>query len=130
MSPGRLPAAPERLPCARIELHPSLQLQRSPFAIVSLWAAHQGAGASEPVALERPESALVLRDGDAVWVLGMAPADAAFVGALAAGAALGAAASIAEAAADGTAPFELSAVLALLIGRHAIVGWHDAGEAR
>lgn len=61
----------ERLPLLRWQLHPSLQLLRSPHAVVSLWAAHQpGSGiAIEDVDMALPESALVFRSGLDVMVL-------------------------------------------------------------
>jgi hypothetical protein len=61
----------ERLPLLRWQMHPSLQLQASPYAVVSLWAAHlPGSGiAVEDVDLAQPEAALVFRSGLDVMVL-------------------------------------------------------------
>jgi len=61
----------ERLPLLRWQLHPSLQLLRSPHAVVSLWAAHQpGSGiALDGVQVSQPEAALVFRSGMDVMVL-------------------------------------------------------------
>ena len=47
----------------------SLSLVQSQFAIVSLWAAHQGQGDLTQVDPFEPQDALVLRDGLEVLVL-------------------------------------------------------------
>ncbi|PKO76406.1 MAG: DUF2063 domain-containing protein [Betaproteobacteria bacterium HGW-Betaproteobacteria-15] len=61
----------ERLPLLRWQPHPSLQLLRSPHAVVSLWAAHQPGSviALESVQVAQPEAALVFRSGLDVMVL-------------------------------------------------------------
>lgn len=61
----------ERLPLVRWQLHPSLQLLRSPQAVVSLWAAHQPCSgiALDSVQVAKAESALVFRSGLDVMVL-------------------------------------------------------------
>lgn len=84
----------ERLTRLRLHLHPSLALLRSPFAVVSLWAAHQGALDIAQVDPGRPENALVLRNGLEVGVSGLSAAEAVFVGQLQEGATLGRAASM------------------------------------
>ena len=48
-------ADPERLPAARLQLHPSVTVLASPWAVVSLWAAHQGQGRLGDVDPARPE---------------------------------------------------------------------------
>lgn len=112
-------AAPARLPTARLELQPSLHVVESAFAIVSLWAAHQGAAPAQevlPTVLPtQSEAALVLRIDDEVAVLRIAPAAAAFVRRLRQGLPLG------VAAADAT--LDLGAALALLIRHGALCAW-------
>ncbi len=116
-------AEPQRLPRARLQLHPSLSVIDSRWAIVSLWAAHQGCVALADVDPAQPEAALVLRFDDDAVVLRIDAAVAAFIDRLQRGQPLGRAA----AADDG---LDLSASLALLI-RHGAVcncAWRDDGE--
>jgi len=114
-------ADPSRLPQARLALQPSLCLVVSPYAIVSIWAAHQGQGRLEDVDPGRGECALVLRVGDEVVVQAIAPAAATFCGRLLRGLSLGEAAAI-------DAAHDLRASLALLIGQGAIVAWQDGAR--
>lgn len=71
-----------------LRLHPSVQALRSDFAVASLWSAHQAATADERrraiagLAVDTPEAAIVLRDGDAVLVCPCDASAAAFVDAL------------------------------------------------
>jgi hypothetical protein len=118
-------ADPQRLPATRLALHPAWTLLVSEYAIVSLWAAHQGQGRIEDVDLRRAESALVLRDGDAVQVLPLSSAIAGFFATLAAGLPLGVAAEIAAAT---TPDFDLTQALALLIHHGGIAAWQPSGE--
>ena len=111
---------PAQLPRARLVLQPSLSVIRSPWAIVSLWAAHQGQGRLEDLAVEQPESALVLRQDDDVVVLSIPAGAAAFILALQRGQPLGVAAAIEQA-------FDLGASLALLIRHGALSAWQDPG---
>lgn len=89
---GALLGDPERLPGLRLVLQPALALLRSPFAVVSLWAAHQGALDIARVDPGRAENALVLRHGLEVEVIGLMPGEALFVARLQEGASLGQAA--------------------------------------
>jgi hypothetical protein len=89
----------------------------SPWAIVSLWAAHQGQGRLEDVDPGQPENALVLRCEDDAVVLAIPAGTAEFVGRLQRGLPLG------EATAT-RAPFDLGAGLATLIRHGAISAWH------
>ncbi len=114
-------AEPQRLPQARLQLHPSLGVIDSPWAIVSLWAAHRGRGALDDVDPARPEAALVLRFGDDVVVLGIDAGTARFVAGLQRGEPLGRVGTV-------DAGLDLSASLALLIRYGAICAWHDDGE--
>jgi hypothetical protein len=113
----------------RLGLHPSLVLLASPFAVVSLWAAHQGdAPADDALAAvdpNTPETALIVRDGLEVVVHGLSPGAAAFVAALQAGCDLG----TAGAAGAGIEPgFDLPALLALLIRHGAFTSTHPLQE--
>jgi len=115
-------AAPQRLPQALLQLHPSLSVIDSRWAIVSLWAAHQGHGALAEVDPARAEAALVLRVDDDAAVLGIDAQAAGFYHRLQQGQPLGWAAAVA------TGGFDLAASLALLIRHGAICAWHDYGE--
>ncbi len=108
---------PESLPQLRLALHPSLATIRSSFAIVSLWAAHQGLADITTINPAMPENAWVLRTGLAVHVLRMPAGDCRFVQSLQAGLPLGEAA--AQALADDAA-FDLTQCLAVLLREHAI----------
>lgn len=114
-------ADPASLPLARLRLHPSVSVIASPYAIVSLWAAHQGQGRLEDVDPDRPENALVLRFEDDAAVLALPTAAAAFCAGLLHGLPLAAAAGQAGASLD------LGACLALLIGHGALSEWHGPG---
>jgi hypothetical protein len=118
-------ANPDRLPGTRVALHPSAAVLVSAHAIVALWAAHQGDGRIEDVDLDRPECALVLRQGDDVLVLSVPRGAAAFVAALGAGTPLGEAAEVAACAEP---ELDLIATLAVLIHHGAIVAWHPPGD--
>lgn len=116
-------ADPARLPQARLWLHPSVGIVGSRFAIVSLWAAHQGPDGAPETCADEAEAALVLRIDDDVAVLSIPAAAAAFVRALRTGETLGDAAAV-------DPDLDLGAALALLIRHGAIVAWSSAGEAR
>ncbi|WP_200388667.1 HvfC/BufC N-terminal domain-containing protein [Thiocapsa imhoffii] len=118
-------ANPQRLSAARLALHPACIVLVSEHAIVSLWAAHQGQGRIEDVDLRRAESALVLRDGDAVLVLPLSLEIGHFLVALAAGAPLGEAAEIAAAAGPDV---DLTQAIVLLIHYGGIAAWHTPGD--
>lgn len=109
--------APEDLPRLQVTFHPSLAVARSDFAVVSLWAAHQGLGDIAGVDPYVPEDALVVRNGLEVEVIRLAPGSAVFVRALAAGDEL--AGAVSRAQADAPA-FDLPATLAILIRTGAI----------
>jgi hypothetical protein len=118
-------ADPQRLPATRVTLHPACRLLSSEHAVVSLWAAHQGEGRIEDVELCRPESALVLRDGDEVLVLRLSPATGRFLASLARGTPLGEAADDAAAT---EADFDLTPAIALLIHHGGIAAWQPLGD--
>ncbi len=115
----------DRLSDARLTLQPSLTVLSSDYAIVSLWATHQGVGRIDAVISSRPECALVLRVGDDVLVLSVTRGTAAFVASLGAGSSLGDAAGIAAAREPA---FDLAHALALLIRHGGIVAWTSPGD--
>jgi hypothetical protein len=118
-------AAPDRLPETRLVLHPSFTVLQSRHAICTLWAAHQGDAPIEGIDSSRPESALVLREGDDVLVLPISPSTARFLATLASGAPLGEAVAVALAR---EAHFDLTQTLALLIRHGGIAAWHPPGD--
>lgn len=112
---------PERLSALLIQLQPALGVLSSPYAVVSLWAAHQGLLAIETVDPGRPEHALVLRHALEVEVIGVPAAGVRFIRCLQAGLPLGDAAAQAQGA---DPAFDLSAMLALLIRSGSITQLH------
>lgn len=113
-TPARLGAAlaqPERLPGLVLPLQPGVQVLRSCWAVVSLWAAHQGQGRIEDVRIDQPEAALVLREDEDVVVLPVPLPTGRFAQALRQRRPL------AEAVVEGGPGLDLSASLALLL-RH------------
>ncbi len=118
---------PERLPALRLALHPSLATLDSPYAVVSLWAAHQGDETPARVAPSVAESAWVLRRERSVRVLPMAAGDVRFIAALRAGVTLGEAAATAAAGESGGEPgaaggFDLTRCLAVLLREQILTG--------
>jgi hypothetical protein len=95
----------------RLACHPSVSTVVSACAVVSIWAAHQGAGDLATVDPHVPESALVCRPGLDVLVLRLPPGAAAFLDAVRQGLCLAESARVA--AADAPA-FDLPATLTLL----------------
>lgn len=115
---------PAALVDARPGLHPSVQVVRSRYAIVSVWAAHQGDAALEHVDPWSPEAALVLRADDDVVVRRVPCATAAFVHRLVEGASLGQSMDAARSAAgDADDAFDLVASLAILVQHRAFIAW-------
>lgn len=105
-------ADPDKLTSFRLVLHPSVQVIESPFAVFSLWAAHQGALCISTVDPEQAQAALVFRNGLDVDTLELVASSAAFVSALQTGRSLFDAAS---AAGSSDPEFDLSHALALLL---------------
>ncbi|HEX9471881.1 MAG TPA: DNA-binding domain-containing protein [Bradyrhizobium sp.] len=97
----------------RIEIHPSTEIVRSPFPIVTIWAMNSGEQELAPIENWRGEDALVARPYLEVQVRALPQGGAAFLLALAAGRPLGAAA---EAALADDPDFDLACNLAGLIG--------------
>jgi len=120
-------AEPATLPGLAVRFVPGCALLRSPWAIASLWAAHQGddeAGALSRIDPATPENALVCRRGLDVEVRALTAGDAAFVAALMAGAVLG----DAVVAGAGEPGFDLPAALGLLLAADAIAGFIAARQ--
>jgi len=115
LQPDTLQAAladPDKLTSLRLVLHPSVQVIQSPFAVFSLWAAHQGALCISTVDPEQAQAALVFRNGLDVVTLALVASSAAFVSALQTGQTLMAAT---DAASCIDPEFDLSHALALLL---------------
>lgn len=116
------PATPERiqallededaLATSRFTLHPSLYTVQSPWAVASLWLAHQGHGIIADVNPAVGENAWILRSGLQVALLRMRAGDCRFAGALQRGATLAKAADLALESDPG---FDISACLAVLL---------------
>lgn len=110
-------AESEALPELCVGLHPSLQVLRSSYAMVSLWAAHQGVGELADVDPALPENALVLRPALDVEVIALDPVAAGFIANLLQDHTLG---NAAEQAAAIHPEFDLSGMLTTLIGKQAL----------
>lgn len=119
---ARCLAHPEALPSLQIGLHPSLAVLRSRYAVVALWAAHQGIGDIAQVDPDVAENALVLRRDLDVEVLRLDDPDSVFVEQLLQPATLGVAAAQASAM---SADFDPAGILSLLIRSHAITSIHS-----
>lgn len=111
----------DRIGELRLVCHPSVSVVSSRHAVVSLWAAHQDGGDLGSIDIDQPEEAIILRDGLDVLVLRLPPGGAEFVKALLLGSPLAAAGAAAAAAVPA---FDLSAILALLMGRGALTSIH------
>ena len=118
-------AATADLTAARLHLHPSFGVLHSPYAVVSLWAAHQGMGDLAAIDLARAETAWVLRRELEVEVIPVEPAAGRFAAALIEGQPLGAAV---EAAGGADGAFDLPAALAGLIRCGALTDWSHTGD--
>ena len=108
---------PEQVAQLRFKLHPSMQVLRSAYAVVTLWAAHQGEQAIDQIHPDEPEDALILRSALEVQVVLLPGGAATFVQALLEGLALGQAAARAL---EEDPEFNLSQNLALLLRLGAI----------
>ncbi len=110
------------LPSLSLALHPSVGVLKSAAAVVSLWAAHQGAGDLSSVVPDTPETALVLRNGLDVEVMEIPLAAGVFVDALLQGAPLGVAV---EAAGQVDGDFNPATPLGLLIQKGAVTALYS-----
>lgn len=111
-------AKPDELPGLVVELHPSLGLLRSQYAVVSLWGAHQGIAEISSVDPFVGEDALIIRPQLEVEVLRLGSGAADFITHLAQGASLGSAATQAS---DVHADFNLTTTIGLLVQHHCIL---------
>lgn len=129
-------ADPAPLPGMTVRFVPACRLCRSPWAIASLWAAHQ-APVPETVLAgidpATPEAALVCRRGLDVEIRALAEGEAAFIAALLSGAPLGDALGDALAGAAGRAlpgvppaAVDPAAALGILLAAEAIAGFAPA----
>lgn len=105
-------AEPEQLTVLSLVLHPSVQVLSSPFAIYSLWAAHQGALCISSVDPDVPQAVLIFRNGLDVDTLALDAATALFVTRLQDGSSLLAATGEASTM---NAEFDLTHALGLLL---------------
>lgn len=113
LAPQALAAVPaERLADVVFVAHPAARVVRSPFAAVSIFAAHRQEGPADTINAGTPEDALVTRPGLAVTVRHLPAGGAAFAARLLAGALFAEAASEALAEAPG---FDLAANIAGLL---------------
>ncbi|MDF2995319.1 MAG: hypothetical protein K0R27_956 [Xanthobacteraceae bacterium] len=86
---------PERLAALNFELHPALNVVRSAHPVVTIWAMNAGEMPLEPLDAWNAEDALIVRPALHVLVRRLPAGGAAFLEALAAGAALSAAVELA-----------------------------------
>jgi hypothetical protein len=100
-----------------VELHPSLNLLNSAYAVVAIWTAHQQEATLAGIDLNQRQHALVLRNGLDVEVFAIEQGASAFIQNLQNGQSLMQALEAAPA-------FDLSQTLALLISRNAITDFH------
>jgi len=105
-------ATPDQLGRLRFTLHPSAHMLASRFAVLSIWAAHQGSLHLSAVNPDVPQSALVFRHGLDVNALEIPGGFATFIGALQDSLPLSDAAARAS---ELDADFDLSTALALLL---------------
>lgn len=116
----RLLHKPDLLPGLRVRFDPAFLLLSSRYAIVSLWSAHQERGSPSGIDPLRPEQAWIQRHGHAVRVQSVTRGELEFSVALLRGETLQGAA---DAAQDADPDFNISAGLAALLERQAIVGF-------
>jgi Putative DNA-binding domain len=127
MAAPELAAAAARIGAGPLRLHPSLSVVHSAYPVHSIWAMNQPGAAVRPVDLAQREAVLVARPRLTVVTEAAAPAEAAFVEALASGAAPDAAALRGRQVAPG---FDPVPALARLIGAGLIVGLAGSAEER
>jgi hypothetical protein len=111
---------PAQIGQMRVGLHPSLQIVRSRYPIVTIWAMNSGEAELGPVDFDAAEDALVVRPQFEVSVRQLPAGGAVFLLALADGATL---AEAAAAALDTAHDFDLTANLTGLIGSGAMTGF-------
>jgi hypothetical protein len=116
----------QALPGARLQLHPSVAVLRSRYALFDLWMAHQGEVPIESVQPIRAQCVMVLRPRDAVNVALIGEPTAVFVQALASGLPLGAAM---EAAFEAQELIDAGTVLTELLRSEALVAIEFPSES-
>jgi hypothetical protein len=104
-------------PDATLTLHPSVHVIASKHAVVSLWAAHQGALAFDAIKLDQSQAALVFRHEFDVHTQAIPSPSAAFISAVQSGQSL--LSAIATAQADDS-DFALTETLAALVNNQLI----------
>lgn len=112
-----LAAQRDALPRRRLVLQPGAGLLCSRYAVVSLWAAHQGIGDLAALDTDHAENAFVVRSELEVKVIRVSRGASAFIGRLLAGASFG---GSAEQAAATDPRFDLAGALELLVRERAI----------
>jgi hypothetical protein len=117
LDPALLVEGDEALGELRFDFHPCASIVHSQFAVVSLWAAHNGAQAVEDVDIDSPEAGLVTRVNLDVEVVLLRPGDARFISALADGADL---ATSVERAMHARGDFDLASALSTLLRQQAL----------
>ncbi len=115
---------PQQLLSLVLSLHPSVHLVESRYAVFSLWAAHQGALDISEVDPQLAQAALVFRNGLDVDTMEVSAGTGRFLRQLLAGQTLAAAAGAASAT---VVEFDLSSVLALLLG-HQLITHFNVGD--
>lgn len=108
---------PDALPALTVEFHPAARFLQSPYAVVSLWGAHQGVCDIVAVDPYVSESALITRSHLEVEVIRVTEGESEFLDALWHGASLGAAV---ERAYTDHLDFDPAGILAVLTHRRAI----------
>lgn len=103
-------------------LHPSTGIISSPYAIASIWAAHQGTARLENIDPNRAEHVLVIRPFLEVDVLLIDGGTAQFIAYLLQGTSLGLALELAN---QHTSGFELTTALAVLVRSRALLSFYS-----
>lgn len=126
LDPQALPQIePDRLCATVVSLHPSLQIVRSDYPAVTVWAMNSGEMELGPVDMDLAEDAMILRPRDIVDVHRLPPGGADFVTALRLGLRLGEAADAALAACPA---FDPGANLSLAITSGLLTGASTSQE--
>lgn len=124
---GPVLGAGERVGELELALHPSVRLLASGYAVVSIWAAHQGHGDLAEIDVWQGESAVIVRPNLDVLVVPCDPATVEFVLGLQRGCDCAQSAGMAAAVAGN---FDLSATLGLLFGNGAITSIAQRGTSQ
>lgn len=114
---GAALADPQALNELSVELHPSVNLLTSAFAVVAIWSAHQQEATLAGIDLNHGQHALILRNGLEVDVLAIEPGACVFIRNLQNGRPL-------IQALESVPVFDLYHTLSLLIRHNAITHFH------